>query len=321
MGSTSLSFSSTHSVPVTNADINKLIGGMENLIARSLTPEIALISELADDLWTTEINAGDFEGALINLVINARHAMSGGGTLTLKTRNHVLDDDYCVLHPTAEPGEYVEVTVSDTGDGMSQKQQQRIFEPFYTTKELGTGLGLAMLHGFMTRSKGHIDISSEIGLGTTFRLYMPRADGACLPRQSDNAVTTRLPQGVQTLLIVDDEESTVRMAKLQLEELGYRVLVANNGQEALEVLDGDLHVDLLFTDVVMPGGMTGYELATRATSSSPRLKVLLTSGYDQMAMTRTRVGHYAARVLSKPYSLDELSMRIKVLLDDSTSIH
>ncbi|MCH7820527.1 MAG: hypothetical protein IIA07_00810 [Proteobacteria bacterium] len=217
---------------------------MQSLIARSLTPEVQIKHHFATDLWRTEINAGDLEDALVNLVLNARDAMPGGGTLTLATCNRVLDNEYCAQNSGARPGEYVELAVSDTGEGMSPEQQQHIFEPFFTTKDSHTGMGLAMVYGFTKRSGGHIEIQSEQGVGTTFRFYLPRADAPKQQQQSVGAETEALPRGTHTLLVVDDEEALVELARIQLKSLGYRVLVACDARRALTVLAEEPGIEL-----------------------------------------------------------------------------
>ncbi|MCH8101058.1 MAG: response regulator, partial [Proteobacteria bacterium] len=260
------------------------------------------------------INRGDFEDTLINLALNARDAMPNGGTITLATHNRILDDDYCARNPDAKPGEYVELMVSDTGEGMSLEQQQHIFEPFYTMKDTGTGLGLAMVYGFTKRSGGHIKVYSELGVGTTFRFYLPRTDASEQRQQTVDREPETLPRGgLQTLLVVDDEEGLLILAKRQLESLGYRVLVASDAEQALAVLAEEAHIDLLFTDVVMPG-MNGFELSERATALRPGLKVLLTSGYEQYAMAQTGETRFIADLLSKPSKIDDLAREVWALV-------
>ena len=313
-------FSGHQLMIVAVTDINQLVAEMEGLISRSLTPEVAIEQHFAKDLWLTEINPGDLEDALVNLVLNARDAMPGGGTLTLETHNRILNDDYCAQNPGAEPGMYVELAVSDTGEGMSLEHQQRIFEPFFTTKDTGTGLGLAMVYGFTRRSKGYIKVYSELGVGTTFRFYLPRAEARQQPQPAADADAEALPRGTQTLLVVDDEVALLKLATIQLENLGYRVLVASDARQALQVLAAEPGIDLLFTDIVMPGGMNGSELAEQATRSHPGLRVLLASGFAEKAIARNGRARFAAKLLNKPYTVAELAKRVRAVLDDGLPV-
>ncbi|MEN8168843.1 MAG: bacteriohemerythrin, partial [Pseudomonadota bacterium] len=315
-----LNFSRHQATQVARTDINRLIEEMDSLLTRSLTPEVEVECQFSKGLWLTEIDPGDFEDALLNLSINARDAMAGHGHLTIETRNTTLDAAYCSQNAGAIPGEYIELSVSDSGEGIPTKQQERIFEPFYTTKEqgMGTGLGLAMVYGFVKRSGGLIKVYSEPGVGTTFRLYLPRAEG---DGQSDSLGQNGeqnliLPRGIETLLVVDDEAGLLELAKESLEALGYRVLTADDGQQALKQLAEDPTIDFLFSDVVMPGGINGYELAEQATASRPDLKVLLTSGYTEKAVARNGQARFEANLLSKPYTQAELAQRVRAQLGE-----
>jgi nitrogen-specific signal transduction histidine kinase/CheY-like chemotaxis protein len=313
-----LGFSRTSAAEQTITDINQVIASMDNLIARSLTPEIRLEQRFADNLWLTKIDPGDFEDALLNLSLNARDAMRGHGHLIIETRNATLDDViYCLQNPDLVSGDYVEIAISDDGEGMSLEQQEHIFEPFFTTKDEGTGLGLAMVFGFIKRSEGCINVYSEPGIGTTFKLYLPRAEDEI--QQSMEKATeeiTRLFHGHETVLVVDDEEGLLELARQLLEDQGYRVLTAANGKEALDQLANEPVVDLLFSDVVMPGGINGYELAEQATSQYAQLKVLLTSGYTEKAVAHNGQSRFDANLLSKPYNQSELLKRVRATLDN-----
>ena len=235
-------------------------------------------------VWLTKINPGEFEDAILNLCLNARDAMDGHGQLSITTHNKMLDEVFCESITDVNPGEYVEVTVSDSGKGIKEEELERIFEPFFTTKEegKGTGLGLAMVYGFVQRSDGFIEIKSKEGVGTIIKLYLPRS---CDEEQLhvENVSTTPL-RGSETLLVVDDEVMLLELTQTLLEELGYRVITATNGKEALEILHHKSGIDLLFTDVIMPGGINGFELAEKAMHDIPNLKVLLTSGYTGKAI-------------------------------------
>ena len=316
-----LSFSRNKSSNQDVTNINDLVEKMENLIARSVTPEIEVSMQLENDLWRTKIDQGDFEDAVLNLSLNARDAMAGHGHLIISTRNATLDEAFCELISNASPGEYIELAVSDNGEGVSAEQLERMFEPFYTTKEegKGTGLGLAMVYGFVQRSNGFIDVNSKVGVGTTIKLYLPRFKGKEKQPAVQNANKhVVLPGGTETLLIVDDEEALLELAKTLLEGMGYRVLTAANGKQALEVLHQEPDIDLLFSDVVMPGGINGYELAEQATAELPTLKVLLTSGYTGKVANNSLASKPAlnVNVLNKPYSQSDLATRVRAILDE-----
>ncbi len=311
-----LVFSGRHAVEAAVTDLNRVIVEMENLIARSVTPAVEVEQHFAADLWRTKIDPGDFEDALVNLVLNARDAMPGGGRLVLKTRNSTLDAAYCAQNAGARPGDYVELAVSDMGEGIPLERQQRIFDPFFSTKETGTGLGLAMVYGFVKRSGGYITAYSALGMGSTFTLYLPRAQGKDRPQTSANEIPESLPRGTETVLVVDDEEQLLELVKAQLEGLGYRVLCAGDGTQALRKLAGEPTVALLFSDVVMPGGMNGYELAERAVSERPGLRVLLASGYTEKAGVYDDQTRFSANLLSKPYTKGELAQLVRRRLDE-----
>ncbi len=322
-----LSFSRNEPSVKTVTDINHLIDEMKSLIIRAVTPEVEVVVQYADDLWLTEIDPGNFEDSLLNLCINARDAMTGHGHLVIETRNITLDANYCRQNPDITPGDYVELTVSDNGEGIPQELQERIFEPFYTTKEQGkgTGLGLAMVFGFVRRSRGHIKCYSEVGVGTTFHLYLPRANlstanGEVKQSEQSGEQVEMLPHGTESILVVDDEINLVELAREFLEALGYNVYTANDGKQALEILAKEPTIDLLFSDVVMPGGLNGYQLAQQATTISkkaghPGLKVLLTSGYTGKAVFHDEQKLFQASLLGKPYNQSELAIRVRAILD------
>ena len=231
----------------------------------------------------------------------------------------ILDEAFCEQNSTAGPGEYVELVVRDTGAGIPGEQVERIFEPFYTTKDQGkgTGLGLAMVYGFVTRSRGCIKCDSELGVGTVFHLYLPRAEKIDVvdDQSNDDEAVDNIPQGKETILVVDDEAGLVKLAKHILEIQGYHVLTATDGVMALKILDEEPGIDLLFSDIVMPNGINGYELAEQATSNRPELKVLLTSGYTEKVELQSNQQIFAANLLSKPYTQVELAKAVRVVLD------
>ncbi len=314
-----LGFSRHQAIDVTMSDINQVILDMNDLIKRSITPEIGVDQDLAEGLWPAVINLGDFQDVLINLILNARDAMPGSGRLVIETRNCRLDPAYCSHHPDATPGEYVHLIVSDTGVGISPEQQDKIYDPFYTTKEVGkgTGLGLSMVFGFVFRSNGHIDVESELGTGTTFHLYLPRAAGQVSASTIVNQQPGALRRGSETILVVDDEKELVELARESLEALGYHVLTATNGMEALERLVEHPDIALLFSDVVMPGEMNGYELAEQAMGHRSNLKILLTSGHTEKVN-----GHAQQKydLIRKPYLLEDMVGWVQSLLGESNIV-
>lgn len=315
-----LSFSSSKPSKQNVININDLVEKIKNLIARSVTPGIVVTQQLAENLWLTKIDPGEFEDVMLNLSINARDAISGHGQLNISTRNVDLNDTFSELIPNASSGEYVELAISDNGEGIAAELQERIFEPFFTTKEegKGTGLGLAMVYGFVQRSGGFIDVVSKPGVGTTFKLFLPRVKGqdSLVTEVSDNTKIL-LPKGTETLLIVDDEEALLVLARAFLEGMGYKVFTATNGVQALEKLRQQPGVDLLFSDVVMPGDINGYELAKMASDEFPDVKILLTSGYTGKLTVDSQISQLdlQAALLNKPYSQQELAIRVRAVLD------
>ncbi len=312
-----LDFSRPQASNVAPVNIALLIEKMDEMIAHSLTPQIEIEWRLAKDLWLVEISSGDFEDALLNVIINARDAMSGSGQLKIETKNVYLDNNCCDINTEVIPGDYVQLIISDNGEGMSNDQQQKIFEPFYTTKEQGkgTGLGLAMVFGFMQRSKGHVYVDSKIGLGTNFNLYLPRTKASALaidvPRELLNET---LPRGKEIILLVDDETDLRELSEEMLVDLGYKVLTAGNGSQAMALLAQAARIDLLISDVIMPGGINGYELAEHATNNNPALKVLLISGYTENIATSESQKKFSYNLLPKPYSQSDLAQKVRTEL-------
>ena len=298
---------------------NQLIGGLEDLIGRAITPQVEIQHHLADDLWLAKVDPGDFQDALINLIINARDAMTGKGKLSICTRNTALDKSFCEKNIGSLPGDYVEISVRDTGNGISTEFIDKIFEPFFTTKEVGkgTGLGLAMVYGFIKSSGGYIHVNSEIDIGTTFKMYFPREMGEIQDDPQVFREEIAIPSGTETLLVVDDEEELLQVAEDMLSTLGYRVLTASTGQQALEVLAGEPAIALLFSDIIMPGGMNGYELANLATNQRPDIKVLLASGYTGKRIAQNDPSRFNANFLNKPYTRMNLSLMIRDIIDEA----
>jgi len=298
-------------------DANALVGNLTGLLSRTLGQHIEVGFTGATYVWPVYIDAANLESAITNLAVNARDAMPDGGRLMIETRNEVLDSDYARDNPGAVPGEYVTVIVSDTGSGMPPEVLNRIFEPFFTTKEAGkgTGLGLSMVFGFVKQSGGHIRAYSEVGHGTTMRLYLPRAKDATARETPPETVVRDEARKNERILVVEDSDAIRQLVLIQLTRLGYRTLEANGAAEALEILDRGEPVDLLFTDIVMPGGMSGHALAQEASKRRPGLKVLFTSGFPGALLAEVEGLSETDSILTKPYRTQELSRKIREVLD------
>jgi PAS domain S-box-containing protein len=311
-----LAFSRRQPLEPKRVAINELVGGMVKLLERTLGEDIEIVLDLADDLWPGVVDPSQLEASLANLATNARDAMPFGGRLMITTGNRTLDKDYAAEHTEVNPGDYAMIEVSDTGSGMSPEVIARIFEPFYTTKGRGkgTGLGLSMVFGFMKQSGGHINVYSERGVGTSFRLYLPRSvDPAEIAAKA--AVVPPPRAAGETVLAVEDNPALRKVVVRQLKELGYHVLEANGAEAALAVLEHE-KVDLLFSDVVMPGSMDGFGLAHRVLVFWPQLKVVLTSGFPEAKMAGN-LGYLppSVRLLSKPYRKEALARQLREALD------
>ena len=317
-----LGFSRRGVVETRLTEVNVFIENLHELIAKSLTPSIRVKQHLAADLWPVEIDPGEFEDALLNLSLNARDAMPDGGALVIETANAILDETYVARNPQARAGEFVMISLSDTGSGMTDEVRERAFEPFFTTKEpgKGTGLGLSMIYGFVKRSGGHVKVYSELGEGTTFRVYLPRAREGATKDEETIDMADSAPGGNETILIVDDEADLVDVAVAHLEGLGYRTLSANDGKQALKLLEDNEDIDLMFSDVIMPGRLDGYKLALAARKIRPSLKILLTSGFTRKREESTNGGNaataaLAGKLLHKPYNRSELARAVRRTLD------
>jgi signal transduction histidine kinase/ActR/RegA family two-component response regulator len=313
-----LSFSRREAKEVSTVNVNRVISEMTEIIKRSLTPEIEVKYILSEDLWVTEIDAGDFEDTLLNLCINARDSMAGHGKLTIETHNANIDEDDCKQNVGLNPGQYIELIVSDNGEGIPKDLREKIFEPFFTTKDQGkgTGLGLAMVYAFVKRSNGYIKYDSKMGVGTSFHIYLPKENGEEDRIRQNDKQSESIPHGKETILVVDDEEALMEMAKVMLEAQGYRVLTAGDGRQALVQLAQDSTIDLLFSDIVMPNGMSGYELAEQATANRQDLKVLFASGFSEKAESHNDQKRFSAKRLNKPYSQMALAREIRATLDE-----
>jgi nitrogen-specific signal transduction histidine kinase len=298
-------------------DLNKLVGGINELLQRTLGERIALEVVSAAGLWIAHADPAELESALMNLAINARDAMPDGGNLTIETANVCLDDDY--VNALVEPvpaGQYVMLAVSDTGEGMDKKTIDRVFEPFFTTKAAGkgTGLGLSQVYGFVRQSGGHIRIYSEPGEGTVVKVYLPRE----LTPQPDSAEQpagrSSADGGSETILVVEDHDGLREYSAGVLRELGYNVLEAANAEAGLRLLEDKPDVDLLFTDVVLPG-LNGRQLADQALKIVPELKVLFTTGYTRNAIVHDGRLDEGVTLVTKPFTYTAIASKVRMVLD------
>jgi|GEM_PF-3248091 len=305
-----LAFSRRQTLDPCVVDLNGLVEGMAPLWRRTLGEAVTVKLALTDDLWRTKLDPAQMESSLLNLVINARDAMPEGGVLTVETSNATVDPD----NPELPPGDYTMVAVSDTGCGIPPDLVAKVVEPFFTTKGVGkgSGLGLSMIYGFAKQSGGQLRIYSEVGHGTTVRLYLPRSDEAVAAAR---ASPTGLMKGRgERILVVEDNVDVRRVAVRQLSELGYQVVEADTGAAGLEVLAMDHGVDLVFSDVVMPGGMTGIEMIAAAREARPDLKALFTTGFTSAATANNNRVTGADMVISKPYRVTELAAKLREVL-------
>jgi CheY-like chemotaxis protein len=284
------------------------------MLSRTLGENIVIRNIIQEDLWTAFVDPNQLEVALLNLCINARDAMPDGGFVTLETNNVHLDQSYALSHSDVDPGDYVLITITDTGTGIPPDILDHVFEPFFTTKEKGkgTGLGLSTVFGFVKQSNGHINIYSEVGRGTTIRIYLPRSLEPSVARQ-DAAAPQVVVGGDELVLLVEDNELVRKFGHDLLKSLGYSVIAASDGRAALALLRERTDVKLLFTDVVMPG-MGGHELAKQALAIHPGLKVLYTSGYTQDSMIHNGKLDKGVHLLEKPYNKTALAAKIREVL-------
>ncbi len=311
-----LAFARRQPLQPERVDLNDLVGGMAKLLSRTLGETIAVSLDLAADVWPVVIDPAQLEASLANLATNARDAMPGGGRLMIATANRHLDADYALQYPEIAPGDYVMLEVSDTGTGMMPEVLSRVFEPFFTTKPQGkgTGLGLSMVFGFLKQSGGHINVYSEPGVGTTFRLYLPRAPAGAAAAADTRAATLAAASRGETVLAVEDNMALCRVVLRQLRDLGYRVLEAENAAAALALLESET-VDLVFSDVIMAGEIDGYGLAHAVRARWPGVKIVLTSGFPQTKLDGERAASDEFRLLSKPYRREDLAKILRDTLD------
>ncbi|HZH51782.1 MAG TPA: PAS domain S-box protein [Microvirga sp.] len=294
-------------------NVGRFVKGMDDMLRRALGEEIEIETVVSGGLWNTQVDPGQIENAILNLAINARDAMDGRGRLTIEAGNALLDDRYAIQNDVA-PGQYVMLAVTDTGSGIRPEILERVFDPFFSTKPegKGTGLGLSMVYGFVKQSGGHIKIYSEVGQGTTVKIYLPRV------HESEDVLTdlrtAPVRGGTETILVVEDDEDVRETAVALLSDLGYRVLKARDATSALSIIESGLEIDLLFTDVVMPGPLRSPELARKARARLPHIAVLFTSGYTENAIVHGGRLDPGVELLPKPYSREDLARKIRHVL-------
>jgi PAS domain S-box-containing protein len=309
-----LAFSRRQVLQPTMLDLNGLVSNMEKMLRRLIGEDVELRAVLGPELGIVKADPGQIEQVILNLVVNARDAMPGGGRLTVETANVFLDGDFSSKHPYAAIGPHVLLAVSDTGVGMSEDTQARLFEPFFTTKEKGkgTGLGLSTVYGIVHQSQGTIHVDSEVGKGTTVKICLPRVEGAV---ETFSPVLLEAPKGSETVLVVEDESSVRELIVRVLSEKGYRMLSAAEGNEGLRIAGNHREpIDLLLTDMVMPR-MGGRELANRLEAARPGLKVLFMSGYTEDAVSHRGVLKVGLSYLQKPFTSDALVRKVRETLD------
>jgi PAS domain S-box-containing protein len=312
-----LAFSRRQPLDPKPLDVNILVSGMSDLLHRTLGEIIALETVRSAGLWRVEADPNELEAAILNLAVNARDAMAEGGRLTIETGNAHIDNNYTAEHAEVIPGQYVSIAVTDTGSGMDAATIARAFEPFFTTKPVGkgTGLGLSQVYGFVKQSGGHVKIYSESGQGTTVKIYLPRWMGELENRETN--VSVPVPEGEpdETILVVEDDDEVRTYSVETLRDLGYRVVEAHDGPSALRLLERQSRVDLLFTDVVLPGGMTGAQIAAQVRKLRPEVKVLFTTGYARNAIIHQGRLDNGVELITKPFSFTDLAAKVRDVLD------
>lgn len=293
---------------------------MTELLRRTLGDTIELRTHLAADLWLARVDAGEVEAAVINLAINARDAMPDGGKLTIRTDNAVLEEGEVGFEGPLTAGEYVKISVSDNGTGMTKETLARVFEPFFTTKApgRGTGLGLSTIYGFVKQSQGNITIYSEPGVGTTVNLYLPRSVQSRNASMDEVPAATRLAAG-ESVLVVEDNRDVRALTVKRFERLGYNVVECVTGAEAKEALQNGLAVELVFTDIMMPGGMTGIDLAKWIAETRPKLPIILTTGFAEEIAGTVATETEPWTILRKPYAQKDLVAVLRKVLEKQTA--
>ncbi|MCR0983398.1 histidine kinase famiy protein [Roseomonas pecuniae] len=317
-----LAFSRKQRLEGRTVSLNALAEGIREMAARSLGEGVALHFELDPAIGTCRLDPTQAEVALLNVLINARDALAGraDGAVTIRTRALLVEPDDALMANRLTPGRYATISVMDNGSGMPPEILSRVMEPFFTTKEegRGTGLGLSMVYGFARQSGGAVRIESAPGQGTTVHLYFPEAEADATDRPASPRASER--PGTETILVVDDRPEVAELARAILEEFGYTVHIAHDGHEAMRMIAGDAPLDMLFTDLIMPGGMNGVMLAREARRQRPRLKILLTTGYADDSMNRDEVGGTEFDLIHKPYGRADLARRVRIVLDGPTGV-
>ena len=317
-----LAFSRQQPLAPVPIEANRMVSGMSELLRRTLGEQVMVETVLAGGLWTTFADPGQLESAILNLAVNARDAMPEGGRLTIETANSYLDEHYADARSEVTPGQYVVICVTDTGAGMSPEVLERAFDPFFTTKDVGkgTGLGLSQVFGFVKQSGGHVAIYSEIGEGTTVKLYLPRHQGAAAVQGEGLAGDDALPEGRpdELILVVEDEERVREFSVSALAELGYTAIPACDGTEALVILAREPGMALLFTDVVMPQ-MNGRKLADEARAICPEIRILYTTGYTRNAVVHNGMLDPGVAFLPKPFTIAQLAHKVRAVLEGNGS--
>lgn len=310
-----LAFSRRQALRPAAIDVNACVQEMFTILSRTLGENIIIQLVLGERLWPAYVDKPQLESAMLNLAVNSRDAMNGQGRLTIETSNAYLDQGYANQHEGLSPGEYVMVSVSDTGQGMTEEVLRKVFEPFFTTKAMGkgTGLGLAQIHGFVTQSKGHVHIHSEVGVGTTVKLYLPRAE--TVKANTPHAQSTLVATLPHTVLVVEDNAEVRTFVTAAVEDLGYTALQADNAETAENMLVAHPEVSILLTDVVMPGP-SGAQLADVMTRRYPGLRVLLMSGYAKDIVERAAPRDSQIRLLAKPFTIQRLAEALRATLND-----
>ncbi|MBT3361723.1 MAG: PAS domain S-box protein [Rhodospirillales bacterium] len=313
-----LSFSRRQSLSPEPTDLGRLIAEIEDMLRRTLGETIEVRIKQSDDTWRILVDAHQLESAIINLALNARDAMPAGGVLTIETVNAPLDEENVAAYDEVEVGDYVQLAISDTGTGIPRDELEHVFEPFFTTKDVGkgSGLGLSMVYGFVKQSKGHVTIYSEVGEGTSVKLFLPKDTSQEVDMVSAEDEVIVRHKGHERILVVEDEKDVRRGSVQTLRKAGYEIIEATNGPEALEEIRRSDPIDLLFTDVVLPKGMNGLELAEKAEGLQPGLNVLFTTGYAANAVIHQGRLAKKANLISKPYRRSELLERVRLLIDD-----
>jgi CheY-like chemotaxis protein len=319
-----LAFARNQPLSLRPVHVDNLLGDISDLLRRTIGETIVLQTITAAGIWPTLADPNQLENALLNLAINARDAMPDGGRLTVETRNCHLDDAYmATLAEPAKSGEYVLIAVSDTGTGMDATTIEHAFEPFYTTKEIGkgTGLGLSQVYGFVRQSLGHVRIESERGVGASVKMFLPRCSSeAGNGTPSGRSAAAGRATGTECILVVDDDDALRAHTTEALSELGYQVFGAPGPAAALQVLAEQQQIDLLFTDIVMPGRMNGRELADAALLQRPDLRVLLTTGYSRTAILDPHRPEPHIQLLRKPFSISTLAVKVRSILDGTVDV-